>query len=75
MYDPVIQKFNSTLTTLQYVLQFTMSITNFMLYSKFVVILMHLLTLVQSFDDVLMSAPMIATLISLVVVVMSTNLM
>ncbi len=75
IYDPVIQKFNSTLTTLQYVLQFTMSITDFMLYSKFVVILMHLLTLVQSFDDVLMSAPMIATLISLVVVVMSTNLM
>jgi len=49
--------------------------SDFLLYTKFVVILLvPLLTTMQLFDDILLFALVIATLMSLVAIVVTTNL-
>jgi hypothetical protein len=50
--------------------------SNSVLYAKFVVVfLVLMLTIVQLFDDVLLSIPMTTTLMSLVAIVVTTNMM
>jgi hypothetical protein len=68
----VSQKSNVVLVTLQ----FALSIANFLLYLKFIVVfMMPLLTPMQSSNDVLLYALVITILISLMATVMSANMM
>ncbi len=81
IFNPVNKNCDVDLTVLQFdmfmfvILQIE-PMSNSLLYAKSsVVFLVFMLTIVQLFDDVLLSIPMTTTLMSLVAIAVTTNMM